>query len=121
MMATIAQLRESRQPEEINKMQDDILLLQSSAYPGQGLNRRLDASVEQARRVVSSHFHADAIRELQDEWQDDIDQALQEADRDSQTRWKDWRRQASAGGRGLHRLTQVRQVQAPTTVVTSAG
>eukprot|EP00959_Pyramimonas_sp_CCMP1952_P306681 6418204-Pyramimonas_sp.AAC.1 len=61
MMTTIAQLRESRQPDETNKLQDEVLVLQSSAYPGQGLNRRLAASVEQARRVVSGHFHADAI------------------------------------------------------------
>eukprot|EP00959_Pyramimonas_sp_CCMP1952_P388861 8147522-Pyramimonas_sp.AAC.1 len=110
MMTTIAQLRESRQPEEINKLQDEIRIMQSSAYPGQGLNRRLDASVEQARRVASGHFHADAIRELQDEWQGDVDQAFQGADKDSKARWNDWCRQASAGGlRGLHRLTQVRQ------------
>eukprot|EP00959_Pyramimonas_sp_CCMP1952_P417447 8745990-Pyramimonas_sp.AAC.1 len=92
---------------------DEVLRMQTSAYPVREANRPLDASALQARRLVGFRLHRDA---------GDVDQEFQEADAYSSSRWRDWCGQARIGGaRGLHRLTAVRPVQAPTTVNTDTG
>ena len=105
--------------ERAAMLDDEMMLFQTSPYPGVHLCSRLDASVVQARRLIAGRFFPDQISEFLEEIDEDIELAKQAAGKDSHTRWKNWCDQAAAGGaRALHKITQYNQVN-ETTVVQS--
>ena len=117
-LSCIALLKSPGSGVDQTKLRDEIHGFQTSQYPGQGANHRLDATITHARRQLSSAAtSAEDINLLLEEAEEDVQLAKQEADRDSSDRWKDWCDGASQNGAGrLHRVTSYKHVQAPTIV-----
>eukprot|EP00959_Pyramimonas_sp_CCMP1952_P370737 7764741-Pyramimonas_sp.AAC.1 len=92
--------------------------LQSCRRQGKGADHGLDATVVQARRLLSSAATSISdISGLLEEAEEDVHLAKQAADGDSAASWKEWCDGASQNGAGrLHRITAYTHVQAPTVV-----
>eukprot|EP00959_Pyramimonas_sp_CCMP1952_P108219 2262668-Pyramimonas_sp.AAC.1 len=89
----------------------------AAEYVGHNRSARLDSSVQQERRAVQRACTRDDITHLLEDFDENINYAMQLANKDSNRRWKEWCDGACAGGAGkFRRLTWVRDVPTPTTV-----
>ncbi|CAK0846240.1 unnamed protein product [Prorocentrum cordatum] len=96
--------------------QDEVQGFLGMDYIGQNLSARLDASAQQGRRLLQHSRCKGDLTSLVEDFDEDINFAMQQANKDSNGRWKEWCDGACAGGAGkFHRPNKVRKVQAPTT------
>eukprot|EP00959_Pyramimonas_sp_CCMP1952_P402613 8436761-Pyramimonas_sp.AAC.1 len=111
-------LKASNVAGDKEKASDEVHGFNTTQYPGQGADHRLDAAVVQARRLSSSAAtSASDVNWLPEEAEGDVHLVKQAADRDSAASWKAWCDGASQNGAGrLHRVTAYKHVQAPTVV-----
>eukprot|EP00959_Pyramimonas_sp_CCMP1952_P014736 312245-Pyramimonas_sp.AAC.1 len=117
-LQNIAVLKASKVAGDREKVSDEVHGFNTTQYPGQGADHRLDATVVQARRLLSSAATSISdISGLLEEAEEDVHLAEQAADRDCAASWKEWCDGASQNGAGrLHRITAYKHVQAPTIV-----
>ncbi|CAK0826069.1 unnamed protein product [Prorocentrum cordatum] len=107
----------ARTPEGRQVLDNEVQGFLTVDYCGQNLSARLDACVRQARQRAQRSFSSEDIRTFSEEIDEDVNFAMQQANKESSRRWKEWCDGACAGGaRKLHKATRAREVQAPTTV-----
>ncbi|CAK0788911.1 unnamed protein product, partial [Prorocentrum cordatum] len=107
----------ARTPEGRQFLDNELQGFLSVDYCGQNLSARLDASVRHARQIVQRNFSSEDIMTFSEEIDEDVNFAMQLANKESSRRWREWCDGACAGGAGkLHKVTRVQAIQAPTTV-----
>ncbi|CAK0849203.1 unnamed protein product [Prorocentrum cordatum] len=107
----------ARTPEGRQVLDNEVQGFLTGDYCGQNLSARFDASARQARQLAQRNFSSEDIMTFSEDIEEDVKFAMQQANKESSKRWKEWCDGACAGGaRKLHKVTRVREVQAPTTV-----
>eukprot|EP00959_Pyramimonas_sp_CCMP1952_P425618 8915184-Pyramimonas_sp.AAC.1 len=106
------------EPHRLEQLQQDaqsqIKQLQLLPVPGEGSSARLDATIRQARDLltrwnITSVAWLQGAQEIMDFWNDDLELAQATLNRNKKESWGEWQEKALSGGaRAMHRLTKLK-------------